>query len=898
MAKSVKSIILFLITICVLGGGGYFLISQTNLISKTCTVVYNPNGGEVEETQVEVEKGKSLDLPTPTKDGYKFLGWFAGEEQWLNDDIVTGNLTLFARWEADKFTVTFNVDGANFQQKCDYGQIPVFSGSTNKSPTETKQYVFTGWLPEIASVTKSATYTAVYEEEERKFSVQATSNIAGVGEILGCGDFVHNTNTSITASDVLGYEFLGWYSNGLCVSADFCFDITNITKDWNLVAKYQIIIKPITYFNTFGAENENPTNYTVLDNVIKLTDLSFLGYNFGWYTQNGGKGNRVTEIDTSQLVEIVLYGYRTPIDYSITYELNGGNLPDGAINPTSYNIESADIQIVNPQKLDFYFVGWSGSNILEMTDLLIIQAGTTGNLHFVAVFTSEKKTISFVVDGYTLENSKITQELNSSLTAKPEINSSDYGFSAYKIDGWYTTASCEQKYTFPLTLNKNYVFYGRWDYVLNQGFYDYLDVFNSMKKSVAVDFDSFEMLVCYVEYVQFYDITEEGYYFNLNYEISAINGVSEVGNAIYKSTFPNGTFAYGCASSAGNKTNKCYVRINKSTRASDATKVADVNKEYVYSQVDYAYKISSSGRPLGYDEFKRNYVIKEISVETSNQLMYALEKGLKPVCVAGSYAENIYTKAKQVLREICDDGMDDVEKLRAIYEWMIFNVCYDNYAVETAEIMENWREYDSWYAEGVFNNGVAVCDGISKSVVILAQIENIACVRVSGTYNGGGHAWNKVCVDDLWYVMDVTHGNRAIVFDQTDLSKSKEAATYTNFLMSDAENEARGSIAEIWTDLQCDSTFDYYDSVSYTVGSEQFDLKVDNRAEFINILSYAKNLGISGEYTVEVKWNALQNINEILSSCAIMAGVTCSGRVEFQNVSTNSTVYLLFLSNR
>ena len=47
--------------------------------------------------------------------------------------------------------------------------------------------------------------------------------------------------------------------------------------------------------------------------------------------------------------------------------------------------------------------------------------------------------------------------------------------------------------------------------------------------------------------------------------------------------------------------------------------------------------------------------------------------------------------------------MTDTEKMRAIYEWLILNVYYDNKAVSTPEISANWRQYKSWYAEGVFD---------------------------------------------------------------------------------------------------------------------------------------------------------------------------------------------------
>lgn len=48
----------------------------------------------------------------------------------------------------------------------------------------------------------------------------------------------------------------------------------------------------------------------------------------------------------------------TPINYTITYNLDGGT----ANNKTSYNIETATFTLSNPTKNGYVFVGWTGSN--------------------------------------------------------------------------------------------------------------------------------------------------------------------------------------------------------------------------------------------------------------------------------------------------------------------------------------------------------------------------------------------------------------------------------------------------------------------------------------------------------------------------------------------------------
>lgn len=56
----------------------------------------------------KVKEGETIPLnqiPVPTKDGFSFAGWFAGEEnnpnvgQFTNLTTVSSNLDLFARWQ-------------------------------------------------------------------------------------------------------------------------------------------------------------------------------------------------------------------------------------------------------------------------------------------------------------------------------------------------------------------------------------------------------------------------------------------------------------------------------------------------------------------------------------------------------------------------------------------------------------------------------------------------------------------------------------------------------------------------------------------------------------------------------------------------------------------------------
>lgn len=73
----------------------------------TKTVTLDPNGGTVDVSEIECTVGETYgELPTPTRDGYSFLGWFDAKEdgnQITEDTDFTESspTTLYAHWKKD-----------------------------------------------------------------------------------------------------------------------------------------------------------------------------------------------------------------------------------------------------------------------------------------------------------------------------------------------------------------------------------------------------------------------------------------------------------------------------------------------------------------------------------------------------------------------------------------------------------------------------------------------------------------------------------------------------------------------------------------------------------------------------------------------------------------------------
>ena len=115
------------------------------------TITLNANGGTVETSALTTGDGWKLtgNLPTPTRDGYTFDGWFTaatGGTAVSNETVFAKDTTICARWIVNQYTITFETDGGSEIAPItqDYGT----DVTAPANPTKTG-YTFAGWEPEI-----------------------------------------------------------------------------------------------------------------------------------------------------------------------------------------------------------------------------------------------------------------------------------------------------------------------------------------------------------------------------------------------------------------------------------------------------------------------------------------------------------------------------------------------------------------------------------------------------------------------------------------------------------------------------------------------------------------------------------------------------------------------------
>lgn len=186
-------------------------------------------------------------------------------------------------------------------------------------------------------------------------------------------DQIYNTNALYINTDVAGTYTAD--QNVLLVNDDYQHIRVNEYT-------YYIDRKKFTLTQNINSDTETTKTSTIYyEGTQNIPTPTKKGYKFdGWEVSgNGSKmdGNTFTMGDA----DATITAKWTPIDYTISYDLQGG-----AINgqPTKYTIESPTLNIPRPIKTGYTFLGWTGSNGNTNQLDVSIAHGSTGNKAYTA----------------------------------------------------------------------------------------------------------------------------------------------------------------------------------------------------------------------------------------------------------------------------------------------------------------------------------------------------------------------------------------------------------------------------------------------------------------------------------------------------------------------------------
>ena len=208
----------------------------------TYTVTFNANGGTAVKAQSVASGAKASKPADPTKAGHAFKGWYTDKsltEAYDFGSAVRSDLTLYAKWEANEYTVTFVSNGGTSvaKQTVSYGA----KASRPSDPTLDGSQ-FAGWYSDAACTEAYDFGLAVESDlalyakwEANEYTVTFVSN---GGTSVSRQTVAYGAKASKPSDPTLdGNEFAGWYTDAACTEA-YDFNST-VRSDLALYAKWE-----------------------------------------------------------------------------------------------------------------------------------------------------------------------------------------------------------------------------------------------------------------------------------------------------------------------------------------------------------------------------------------------------------------------------------------------------------------------------------------------------------------------------------------------------------------------------------------------------------------------------------------------------------------------------------
>lgn len=394
------------------------------------TVTFDKNGGDTEAspTTRTADYNTTVTLPTtvPTKTGYAFASWNTQADglgtAFTAATPVTASLTVYAKWTADTYTVTYDLNGGTAGTQTDGSSY--LTGATvtvlGQGSMYHTGYNFTVWntvaggtgtayalnsslTMGTADVTLFAQWTGVF------YSVTFDGNGGGTPSPVSKAVQYTSTYGALATVTKTGYAFNGWYtatSGGTQVTSATTM---NITTNQTLYAQWTANTYTVTFNKNGGDTEASPTTSTgILYNgtaTLPTTDPTWAGHTFAsWNTQGDGYGTAFTAT-TPVTATITVYAQRTANTYTVTFDGQGGT-PSPASTSVTYGSTYGTVATVT--KTGYTFAGWytatsGGTQVTSATTVSITAPQT-----LYAQWTADTYTVAFDKNGGSGTTDSIT----------------------------------------------------------------------------------------------------------------------------------------------------------------------------------------------------------------------------------------------------------------------------------------------------------------------------------------------------------------------------------------------------------------------------------------------------------------------------------------------------------
>lgn len=458
---------------------------------RSYTATFNGNGGSTPSpSSITKEYNTALGtLPTCTRTGYTFLGWYtasSGGTKISTTTVVTKDITYYAQWSINSYTLTFNPNGGtvtptskDLEYNSAYGTLPTPTRASDAQYT----YTFAGWYTaatggtQVTTTTKMAakdtTVYAHWTSNTRSYTVSykttygtlnRTSQSVAYNSKGSCTLTMPNNTAEFT------YTFVGWYTaangGGTKVGSELTLETPAITGTVTYYAYVTRSTKSYTHtFNANGGGTVSPATITKAYNTALgiLPTVSRTGYTFvGWFDTSAASGGTQATTTTKVTGTKTWYARWSINSYTFTFDKNGGNTPSATTITKEYNTAIGTLPTCTRSADNTYtyaFAGWFDTSASSGGTKLTTTTKVTSNKTWYARWTSTYKnyTVTWDGNGGTPSKSSSSFHYNDALGTLPTATRTGYTFK-----GWSTSKTGTVNVSTTTKVTANVTYYAVW----------------------------------------------------------------------------------------------------------------------------------------------------------------------------------------------------------------------------------------------------------------------------------------------------------------------------------------------------------------------------------------------------------------------------------------------------
>ena len=347
------------------------------------------NGGSGETTLLYTVIDDEFALPTPTRNGYEFVGW-TGEDITTPQTSVkipkgsTGNKAYTANWQVIEYTITLDTNGGPVVSPIKYTVEDSFTLPYPLRPG----YEFVGWtldgsgmLPAMPLIIYYGTTGNLrYKAEWRLAEYTITMDLDGGSGQEKVVYTITDEDFELPTPTRNGYEFVGWTGERITTPQTRVKIPKGSTGNKAYTANWKVIRYTITLVTNGGAVIAS-IRYTVEDSVTLPIPPDRPGYEFaGWVLDGSGQFPSTPMIIPAGSTGDRLYKAEWRVaTYTITFVSHGR-----VYNWVQYTINN-QVYFGTPEEDPSYylpgytFVGWKIDGVEGTPRSYMLPKGSYGN---------------------------------------------------------------------------------------------------------------------------------------------------------------------------------------------------------------------------------------------------------------------------------------------------------------------------------------------------------------------------------------------------------------------------------------------------------------------------------------------------------------------------------------